>query len=132
MIRKVEIERFTLISSKQFDEVVAALDAGIGHPDMADFGRSTREARSCVELKNAVEKGLSKAGLMLFMQLDHGAILRKETGHDTLRMIRFIIGNPLIMKEMASLLAPYKNPDALEVARNLDNKVEDLLRQAAA
>ena len=162
MIRKVEIERFTLISSKQFDEVVAALNAGIGHPDMADFGRSTREARSFVELKNAVEKGLSKAGLMLFMQLDHGAILRKETGHDTPRMIRFIIGNPLIMKEMAkhvpeagsyapvtvladeraegvhlsydrmaSLLAPYKNPDALAVARNLDNKVEDLLQQAA-
>jgi len=99
MIRKVEIERFTLISSKQFDEVVAALNAGIGHPDMADFGRSTREARSFVELKNAVEKGLSKAGLMLFMQLDHGAILRKETGHDTPRMIRFIIGNLLIMKE---------------------------------
>jgi uncharacterized protein (DUF302 family) len=163
MIRKVEIERFTLIASKQFDEVVAALNAGIGHPDMADFGRSTREARSLVELKNAVEKGLSKAGLMLFMQLDHGAILRKETGRDTPRMIRFIIGNPLIMKEMAkhvpeagsyapvtvladeradgvhlsydrmvSLLAPYKNPDALAVARNLDNKVEDLLRQAAA
>jgi uncharacterized protein (DUF302 family) len=163
MIRKVEIERFTLISSKQFDEVVAALNAGIGHPDMADFGRSTREARSLVELKNVVEKGLSKAGLMLFMQLNYGAILRKETGRDTPRMIRFIIGNPLIMKEMAklvpeagsyapvtvladervdgvhlsydrmaSLLAPYKNPDALAVARNLDNKVEDLLRQAAA
>lgn len=163
MIRKVEIERFTLISSKQFDDVVAALNAGIGHPDMADFGRSTREARSFVELKNTVEKGLSKAGLMLFMQLDHGAILRKETGRDLPRMIRFIIGNPLIMKEMAkhvpeagsyapvtvladeradgvhlsydrmaSLLAPYKNPDALEVARNLDNKVEDLLRQAGA
>ena len=59
MIRKVEIERFTLISSKQFDEVVAALNAGIGHPDMADFGRSTREARSLFELKNVVEKGLS-------------------------------------------------------------------------
>ena len=163
MIRKVEIARFTLISSKQFDEVVAALNAGIGHPDMTDFGRSTREARSLVELKNVVEKGLSKAGLMLFMQLDHGAILRKETGRDTPRMIRFIIGNPLIMKEMAkhvpeagsyapvtvladeradgvhlsydrmaSLLAPYKNPDALTVARNLDNKVEDLLRQATA
>jgi len=100
---------------------------------------------------------------MLFMQFDHGAILRKETGRDTPRMIRFIIGNPLIMKEMAkhvpeagsyapvtvladeradgvhlsydrmaSLLAPYMNPDALEVARNLDKKVEDLLRQAAA
>ena len=33
--------------------------------------------------------------------LDHGAILRKETGRETPKMIRFVIGNPLIMKEMA-------------------------------
>jgi hypothetical protein len=33
---------------------------------------------------------------------------------------------------MASLLAPYKNPEALAVARNLDKKVEDLLQQATA
>jgi hypothetical protein len=41
-------------------------------------------------------------------------------------------GVHLVYDRMASLLAPYKNPDALAVARNLDNKVEDLLRQAAA
>jgi len=162
MIRKVEIERWTLISSKPFDQVVAAVNAGIGHPDMAEFMRSTREARSFAELKSAVEKGLSKAGLMLFMQLDHGAVLQKETGQHTPRITRLLIGNPLIMKEMAkhvpdagsyapvtvlvderadgvhlsydtmaSYLAPYENRDALEVARNLDKKVEDLLQQAA-
>jgi len=163
MIRRVEIERFILISSKPFEQVVAALNAGIGHPDMADFARSTHEARSFAELKSAVEKGLSNAGLMLFMQLDQGAVLQKEAGQDTPRIIRLLVGNPLIMKEMAkhvpdagsyapvtvlvderadgvhlsydrmaSLLAPYTNPDALEVARNLDKKVEDLLQQAAA
>ena len=152
-----------MISSKPFDHVVAALNAGIGHPDMAEFGRSTREARSFAELRSAVEKGLSKAGLMLFMQLDQGAVVRKETGQDTPRIIRLLIGNPLIMKEMAkhvpdagsyapvtvlvderadgvhlsydrmaSLIAPYENRDALEVARSLDKKVEDLLQQAAA
>jgi uncharacterized protein (DUF302 family) len=163
MIRKIEMERFSLTSSKSFDEVVASLNAAIGHPDMAEFGRSTHEARSFAELKSAVEKGLSTVGLMLFMQLDHGAILRKETGRETPKMIRFVIGNPLIMKEMAkhvpdagsyapvtvlvderidgvhlsydrmeSYLASYGNRDALEVARNLDRKVEDLLRHAAA
>jgi uncharacterized protein (DUF302 family) len=101
MIRKIEIERFSLTTSKQFDQVIAGVNAAIGHPDMAEFGRSTHEARSFAELKSAVEKGLSKAGLMLFMQLDHGAVLRKETGRDTPRIIRFVIGNPLIMKEMA-------------------------------
>jgi hypothetical protein len=79
------------------------------------------------------------------------------------RIIRLVIGNPLIMKEMAkhvpdavsyapvtvlvderadgvhlsydrtaSFLAPYGNRHALDVARNLDKKIEDLLRQAAA
>jgi hypothetical protein len=33
---------------------------------------------------------------------------------------------------MASLLAPYGNRDALSTARDLDAKVEDVLRQAAA
>jgi uncharacterized protein (DUF302 family) len=163
MTRKIEIERFSLTTSKQFDEVIAAVNAGIGHPDMAEFGRSTHEARSFAELRSAVEKGLSTVGLMLFMRLDHGAILRKETGRETPKMIRFVIGNPLIMKEMvkhvpdagsyapvtvlvderadgvhlsydrtASFLAPYGNRDALEVARDLDKKIEDLLREAAA
>jgi uncharacterized protein (DUF302 family) len=163
MIRKIEMERFSLTTSKRFDEVISSVNAAIGHPDMAEFGRSTHEAHSFAELKSAVEKGLSKLGLMLFIQLDHGAILRKETGHETPKMIRFVIGNPLIMKEMAkhipdagsyapvtvlvderadgvhlsydrmaSFLAPYGNRDALEVARNLDKKIEDLLRQAAA
>ena len=162
MIKKIEIERFSLVSSKPFDQVVAAVNAGIGHPNMAEFGRSTHEARSFAELKSAVEKGLSKLGLMLFMQLDQGAVLQKESGQDKPRIIRLLVGNPLIMKEMArhvpdagsyapvtilvderadgvhlsydrmaSFLAPYKNPDALEVARSLDKKVEDLLLQAA-
>jgi len=101
MIRKIEIERFSLTSSKPFDQVVAAVNAGIGHPDMAEFGRSTHEARTFAELKSAVEKGLSKAGLMLFMQLDQGAVVQKEMGQDAPRIIRLLIGNPLIMEEMA-------------------------------
>ena len=101
MIRKIEIERFSLTTSKPFDEVVAVLNAGIGHPDMVEFGRSTHDARSFAELKSAVEKGLSKVGLMLFMQLDQGAVMRKELGRGVPKIVRLIIGNPLIMKEMA-------------------------------
>src|SRR3989440_7858275 len=100
MIRKVEMERFTLISSKPFDQVLAAINDAIGHPDMAEFWRSTHRARSVAELESTIEKAVGKAGLMLFVEFDHGAIVRKETGRDTPRMIRFVIGNPLIMKEM--------------------------------
>ena len=80
MIKKVDVERFRLTSSKPFDQVVGALDAAIGHPDMAEFVRSTHEARSFAELKSLVERGLGKSGLMLFMSLDNGAVVRKETG----------------------------------------------------
>ena len=163
MIRKIEVERFSLLTAKGIDDVVAALNAAIGHPDIAEFWRSTHQTRSLTELESTIQKAVGKAGLMLFAEFDHGAIVRKETGRDTPRIIRFVIGNPLIMKEMArhvpdagsyapvtvlvdertdgvhlsydrmaSLLTPYGNPQALEVARNLDMKVEELLRQAAA
>ena len=41
-------------------------------------------------------------------------------------------GVHLSYDRMASFLAPYENRDALEVARDLDRKIEDLLRDAAA
>jgi hypothetical protein len=56
MIAKIEVERFSLTTSKPFDEVVAGVNAGIGHPDMAEFARSTHEARSFAELKSADNK----------------------------------------------------------------------------
>jgi uncharacterized protein (DUF302 family) len=37
----------------------------------------------------------------LFAEFDHGAVVRKGTGRATPRMIRFVIDNPLIMREMA-------------------------------
>ena len=43
MIRKIEVERFTLNSSKPFDQVVAALNSAVGHPDMAKFWNSTHQ-----------------------------------------------------------------------------------------
>lgn len=36
-IRKVEIERFSVTSSKPFEAVVAALEAAVGHPDMLEY-----------------------------------------------------------------------------------------------
>ena len=162
MISKIEVERFSLSSSKSFDQVVAALNSAVGHPDMAEFWKSTHRAQSDAELQNTIEEGLGPTGLMLFAEFDHGAVVRSGTGRGTPKMIRFVIGNPLIMREMAkhvpdagsyapvtvlvdergdgvhlsydrmaSLLAPYNNPEALKVARDLDEKVEALLSAAA-
>jgi len=161
-VRKVEIERLSVTSSKPFEVVVAAIKATVGHPDMREFLEAARRARTFAELESTVHGSLGRTGLMMFMEFDLGEVLRKETGLDTPKIVRFLIGNPLIMKEMAKhvpdagsyapvtilvderpdgvhlsydkmagFLASYGNPDALAVARDLDSKIESLLRESA-
>ena len=162
MIRKFEVERYTVTSAKPFDHVVAAIKVSIGNPNMTEFWKSTQRATSAAELEGTIQQAVGESGLMLFVEFDQGMIVRKGTDYRASKIIRLVIGNPLIMKEMAkhvpdagsyapvtvlvdertdgvhlsydrmaSLLAPYGNSDALRVARDLDTKVEDLLRQVA-
>ena len=78
--RQIEIERFSMISSKPFEVVLAALKAAVGQPDMAEFAKAVKGAQTFAELEDSVRRGLGETGLMMFMELDHGAILHKETG----------------------------------------------------
>jgi uncharacterized protein (DUF302 family) len=154
------VERFSLTSSKPFDALVAALKSAVGQPDMVEFFRATRAANSFPDLERVVESGLGRTGLMLFAEFDLGDILRRESGSTTPKIMRFVVGNPLIMKEMVkhvpdagsyapvtilidersdgvhvsynkmeSYLLPYGNAAALAVARNLDTKITNLLRE---
>ncbi len=101
MIRKVEMERFTVISARPFEDVVAAIKASIGNPNMSEFWKSMQEVQSAAALDTAVQRVLGRTGLMLFVEFDHGLIVCKGTERHTSRIIRLVIGNPLIMKEMA-------------------------------
>ena len=160
-IRKVEVERLTIISSKPFEDVVSSVEGAIGCPDMREFGRAARGAASHAEFEDLVRRTVNAVGLMLFMKLDAGAVIRRESGRAQPKSERFI-GNPLIMKEMAkhvpdaasyapvtllvdersdgvylgydkmtSVLAPYGNGAALAVAWDLDVKIEKLMQDAA-
>jgi uncharacterized protein (DUF302 family) len=104
-IAKVDVERFSLTSSKPFDAVVAALKSALGQPEMVEFFKATRAASSFSDLQRVVQSGLGRTGLMLFAEFDLGAILRRETGSDTPKIIRLVVGNPLIMKEMVRHVA---------------------------
>jgi hypothetical protein len=70
MISKIEGERFTLSSSKPFDQVVAALNSAVGHPDISEFWKSTHRAQSVAELQSTIEKVLGRTGLMSFGEFD--------------------------------------------------------------
>lgn len=99
-IQKVEVERFSLTSSKPFDAVVVAIKSAVGQPDMVEFFKATRAANTFPELERIVQSGLGRTGLMLFAEFDLGAVLRRETGSRTPNSMRLVVGNPLIMKEM--------------------------------
>ena len=160
--KHITIERFSITSTKAFAEIVSAIAAQVGHPDMKQFVTDIQAAADDRELQKVVNNAVGPSELMEFMHLDHGGIVRSELGHDAPNIMRLLIGNPLIMRKMvkhvadagsyapvtilideradgvylsydrmSSLIAPYGNAEALEVARALDSKVEGLLIAAA-
>ena len=128
-IAKLEVERFSLTSSKPFDAVVAAIKSAVGQPDVVEFFKATRATNSFADLQRVVQSSLGRTDLMLFAEFDLGDILRRESGSRTPRIIRLVIGNPLIMKEMvkhvpdAGSYAPVtvlidERPDGVHVSYN--------------
>ena len=99
--RRIEVERFSVTTSTPFEEVVAALKAGVGQLDLVAFAAESQAPRAFADLENVINRRMGPTGLMLFLEFDHGAVLRKETGLDVPKIVRLVIGNPLVMKEMA-------------------------------
>ena len=107
----VAVRRFSIVSSKPFDEVVGRLSASIGHPDMSAFHRTMTAARTVADLEAVVHAAIGPSDLMEFARFDAGEVLRKERGGQGPGILRLVVGNPLIMKEMARTV-----PDAAAYA----------------
>jgi uncharacterized protein (DUF302 family) len=99
-VREIQVQRISLISSDPFDEVVARIDAQIGHTDLVEFLRKLSVARNEAEMKSVVDPVAQPNGIMELARFDLGDILRKESGSNRPRILRIVAGNPLIMKEM--------------------------------
>jgi len=99
-IREIQVQRVTVISSDPFDEVVARIDAQIGHTDLLKFHRKLSAARNEAEMKRIVNPVAQPNGIMELARFDLGDVLRKENGSNRPRILRIVAGNPLIMKEM--------------------------------
>src|SRR5262245_65308836 len=100
-IRKFEIERLSVRSAKPFEAVVSALKAAVGRFNVVEFTKVAQSASSFAELEELVGREAGPRGLMLFMEFEQGLVLRQETGLDKPKIVRLLIGNPLVMKEMA-------------------------------
>ena len=58
-----------------------------------------------------MRQAVGSSDLMEFVRFDSGDVLRKERGGHGPRILRLVVGNPLIMKEMAKVV-----PDAASYA----------------
>jgi uncharacterized protein (DUF302 family) len=73
----------------------------IGHPDMSAFSKAVAAAESYAALEKIVQEAVGPYGLMEFTRFILGEILSKESGDNSPRILRLVVGNPLIMKQMA-------------------------------
>ena len=107
----VQSEESAWCRSRPFEEIVRRLTATIGHPEMNAFHEAVAAATTVAELEAVVHGAIGASELMEFVRFDSGDVLRKERGGQGPRMLRLVVGNPLIMKEMAKVV-----PDAASYA----------------
>jgi uncharacterized protein (DUF302 family) len=109
--REINVQRFSLTSSKAFEDVLAVIHGSIGHPNMKAFFSEAAAAKTHTDLERVVERATGTSGVMEFMRFDMGEVLRKYLGQKAGKSFRLLIGNPVIMKQMAELV-----PDAASYA----------------
>ena len=109
--REVTVRRVSVVSSRPLEEVVRRLTATIGHPDMHAFHKAVAAATTVADLQEVVQGAIGSSDLMEFVRFDAGEVLRKERGGQGPKILRLVVGNPLIMKEMAKTV-----PDAASYA----------------
>jgi uncharacterized protein (DUF302 family) len=98
--KQIVIERWNIVSSKPFHEIVAIVAAAIGHPDARELQKAIAAASTFEEMKSLIDKQVGPTGLMQFMQFDLGKVLAKGRTGNTAESLRLLVGNPLIMRQM--------------------------------
>ena len=94
--KQITVERFSVVSAKPFAEVVRAIEAQVGHPEIKQFYEAIHEAEDDHELQRVVNDAIGPSDLMEFMRFDQGAVLRRTTKTDvpancvTIRLLRFL------------------------------------------
>lgn len=98
--RQISVERFSVISSRSFRDVLATLQAAVGHPDMDAFRKNVSATKTASELEKVILSAVGQSGFMEFIRFDHGEVVHKGRAAEKPGILRLVVGNPLIMKQM--------------------------------
>jgi uncharacterized protein (DUF302 family) len=108
---ELQVRRIRVVSTRPFEEVVQKLTATIGRPDVNEFHKAIHTVKTVADLEALVQGAVGSSDLMEFIRFDAGEVLRKERGGQGAKMVRLVVGNPIIMKGMARTV-----PDAASYA----------------
>jgi uncharacterized protein (DUF302 family) len=104
----VPVRRVTVTSERPFDDVVAAVYAGLGRVE--DFRALDRESSATTDREAfdaVIEPVEGSSGLIEFLSLNLGNVLAIRDPGRSRRMLRIIAGNPVTMSKMTATV-----PDA--------------------
>jgi uncharacterized protein (DUF302 family) len=95
------IRRVTVTSAHSFDDVVAAVYAGLAR--IGNFAAALADWRNAPDRESfdaAVQPLTGPSGLIEFLSLDHGAAVTVRYPDRGYRLLRIIAGNPVTMSTM--------------------------------
>ena len=99
--KNLNVERVSYVSKKPFREILEALGAGIGHPNMEELWKRISKANTVAEVEDIMRSVVGASGLIEFLRFDHGAVVFKGKPGRSPGIVRLVIGNPAIMRQMA-------------------------------
>ena len=97
---QVQLQRFSVVSYKPF-EIIHARVPERPQVTLTPGTKAVAAAERYAELETIVQDAIGPSGLMEFARFNLGEIIRKESGPGSPRILRLVVGNPLIMKQMA-------------------------------
>jgi len=155
-VQVLGVHRFTIRSSKQFDQVLQAIDASIGHPDMNVVMDEIAVANDDGQFQSVIDPAGGSSGFVEFSRIDLTPFIRLR------RSVRIIAGDPRVMCSMAGQIPEaaaygtvaiqiderangvllsydriaehveeYEDKFVFELARNLEKRIESLLTAAS-
>ena len=155
-VQAIGVHRFTIRSSKQFDEVLQAIDASIGRPDTNVVMDEIAVANNDDQSQNVIDHAGGSSSVVEFCRIDLTPFIRFR------RSVRIIAGDPVVMRWMAGRIPEaaaygtvaiqidergdgvrlaydriaahveeFEDKFVFEQARNLENRIESLLTAAS-
>ena len=73
--KQIIVQRFSVTSSKSFQDVVSRLEVAVGHPDMSVFRTDVTSAKTYSEVEKIVNNAIGPSGFMEFARFDLGEVL---------------------------------------------------------